>query len=113
MHEATLASNIINICKKYAAERNGKVKEVRVMVGELAGVMPDSMKFAFDVIKKGTALEDAKLTLTKFPVAVSCDDCGAEYEPKNFPYTCPQCKSRMFKIIRGEEVYVKEMEMET
>ena len=113
MHEATLAQNVLRISLRAVEGRSGRVTGVRVSVGALAGVMGDAMTFAFDAIKADTPLRDAALILEPEPVGARCDACGGEYEPKDFPYVCPVCQSRAFRIVRGEDVYVKELEIET
>lgn len=112
MHEASLAANVLRIAGTAAAGRVGRVVRITVAVGELAGVMPDALVFAFDALKKGTALAGASLVMEKEPVCARCSDCGAEYLPQKFPYRCPSCGGGAFQIVRGEDVTVRKMELE-
>ncbi len=111
MHEATLAARMLQIAQEAASSREGYVESVTVIVGELAGVMLDSLAFAFDALKKRTRLENAVLKIEKQPALAQCRDCGTEYAPAGFPFLCPHCGSNAFRIVRGEEVFVKDMEM--
>ena len=112
MHEATLAARVLAIAGEAAAGRAGRVTAVTVTVGELAGVMPDALAFAFDTLKRGTALEGARLVLETQAVGARCLDCGATYAPRGFPYACPACGSAAFAIERGEDFCVKEIELQ-
>ncbi|NJP40108.1 hydrogenase maturation nickel metallochaperone HypA [Oscillospiraceae bacterium HV4-5-C5C] len=111
MHEATLAANVLKIVSRAAAGKENRVARITVSVGELAGVMPAALIFAFNALKKETPLDRADLILIKEPVTACCDDCGTDYQPGPFPYHCPACGSRSFRITGGEEVRVKSMEL--
>lgn len=61
MHELALTRAIVEIC----AERAGaaKVVRVRVEVGSLACVMPQALRFCFEVVASGTVVEGAALEI--------------------------------------------------
>lgn len=65
MHELAITECIISA----VAERLGEQKVIRVVVevGELSGVMPDPIRFCFDLCTKGTTLEDAELEIVRAP----------------------------------------------
>ncbi|MDD2214818.1 MAG: hydrogenase maturation nickel metallochaperone HypA [Oscillospiraceae bacterium] len=111
MHEASLAANVLKIVSRAAAGKESRVRQITVSVGQLAGVMPDALLFAFEALKKQTLLTSATLKLEKEPVTACCEDCGHEYQPQAFPYTCPICQSHVFRITNGEAVTVKRMEI--
>lgn len=112
MHEASLAAHMLAIAAQAAGPRRDKVRTVTVAVGEMAGVMADSLAFAFDAIKGSMALEKAELKIQTVPVCVRCRRCGQEYAPHAFPYVCPRCEEHGFDMVQGEELFVKELEME-
>lgn len=113
MHEATLAANLLRAARGALAGREGaRVREVRARVGALAGVMPEALRFAFDALKRGTPLKGAELVLCEAPARLSCLDCGTEYEPQSFPWTCPACASARFLVAGGEEILLESLEMD-
>ena len=61
MHELALTREIVSIALEHAGGR--KVHRVKVSVGELAAVVPDSIRFCFEACTRGTALERAALEL--------------------------------------------------
>lgn len=111
MHETALTQNLINIaCTAIEGKNIKKVNSVTVCVGALSGVLYDAMEFAFEAMKRGTVLETAGLVFEELPVSAKCRDCTAVYAPVGFPYICPDCGSRYFEIIGGEEVYIKNID---
>lgn len=112
MHEATLAARLLQVAESAAEGMPGRVRAVTAVVGDMAGVMADALVFAFDALKKDTALHSAALHIERQPVTVSCGGCGEEYAPSGFPFVCPRCAERSFRLLRGEEVYVKNIEVE-
>jgi hydrogenase nickel incorporation protein HypA/HybF len=62
MHELSLANGIFDIVRQYVpAERALLVRAVRVRVGDLAGVVPDSLAWCFSAIVSDTPYEKAWL----------------------------------------------------
>ncbi len=64
MHELSLANGIFDIVRQYVpAERAPLVRAVRVRVGDLAGVVPDSLAWCFSAIVSDTPYEKAWLAI--------------------------------------------------
>ena len=73
MHELGIAQSIMQIVLSEAEKaRARKVLKVTVKVGELAGVLPDSLTFCFNLLAKSTIAEHASLTIEKVPVRGYC-----------------------------------------
>ncbi|MEU0222561.1 hydrogenase maturation nickel metallochaperone HypA, partial [Streptomyces sp. NPDC006265] len=68
MHELSIATAIIERADELArADGTAAVSKVTVRVGELAGVVPDALGFAFEVARDGTALAGAHLVVEQIP----------------------------------------------
>jgi hydrogenase nickel incorporation protein HypA/HybF len=64
MHELSLANGIFDIVRQYVPiERGQLVRAVRVRVGDLAGVVPDSLAWCFSAIVSDTPYEQAWLAI--------------------------------------------------
>ncbi len=64
MHELGLANSILDIVRQVVpAERAWAVRSVRVRVGDLAGVVPDSLAWCFSAIVSDTPFDKAALTI--------------------------------------------------
>jgi len=107
VHEASLMKNLLAIVDEAARnEGGGPVRVVHLRIGEMAGVSPDALRFAFDVMAKGTAAEGGALEIEHVPLNVRCGSCGATAEPVDFVFVCPVCGSAEIEILTGREMEV-------
>ncbi|RCK77627.1 MAG: [NiFe] hydrogenase nickel incorporation protein HypA [Ignavibacteriae bacterium] len=113
MHEATVARNIIEVIESEISIANcKKIYSVKLRIGELSGIYPESLEYYFYELSKNTILENAKLYFEKAPIKVKCTACSAEFEIQNLDYDCPNCKSSQYHIIGGDELEIINMEVE-
>jgi hydrogenase nickel incorporation protein HypA/HybF len=85
------------------------VVRVRVEVGQLAAVLPDALRFCFDVAAQGTSVEGAELDILGTPGRAVCDGCGRSMMV-DVPYGRCDCGGPV-RIVAGEELRVKDMEI--
>jgi hydrogenase nickel incorporation protein HypA/HybF len=108
MHELTVATNIIGIVASEAKVRGaGKVTEVCLEIGLLAGIEYDSLEFALSALMPGTVMADAAITVEKPEGRARCRKCGHEFPFSNFTGTCGRCGSGELDIIGGNEMTIK------
>ena len=107
MHELSLAASIVDLCAERAGD--ARVLRVRVEVGQLTAVMPDALRFAFDVCTEGTPLQGAELDIIDIPGQAACETCGQRILMAE-PYGLCACGG-ILQIVSGEELRVKEMEV--
>jgi len=113
LHELGIAQSIVEIAEKNAREQGAKcVLEVTVEVGVLSGVMVESLEFCFDACCRETLLEGCRLQIVQVPARAKCRNCSQEYNLKNFFDNCPACDCAAGDILSGEELRVKEMEID-
>lgn len=88
--------------------RLSKIGEVHVLVGAMAGVVPELMEKCYRQAISGTILEGSNLIMALQPVVARCLDCGNEYEPtKENDYSCTVCKSHHSQIIAGRGIVLQ------
>ena len=64
MHEASLVDALFDqVDAAMAAHRSGRVRVLRVSIGELAGVEPELFRIAFEVLREERGYERAALEL--------------------------------------------------
>jgi hydrogenase nickel incorporation protein HypA/HybF len=113
MHELSVTQNIIKISSEEAKKASACiVKEIRIKVGELSGLIPESIQFYFDIASRGTIVESAKLQIEKIPIGIICNDCRNEGNVSRNNYCCNSCGSYNIKIIRGHEFFIDSLEVE-
>jgi hydrogenase nickel incorporation protein HypA/HybF len=111
MHELSVAENILEIVKENLST-TGSVKKVKVRIGKLANIIPDSLEFCFDAITRGTVFEGAKLEIEGVNIVVRCESCGVDSEVESYFFQCKKCGNTDVKIVSGNELRVVELEIE-
>lgn len=113
MHELAMVRSIYNVIEEKIKEYGvNRVKQVKLIVGELTGVEDMVMKSCFEIYVQATPAEGAKLVIERVPVKVRCRICGNEYET-NIPFSeCAVCGEKSFQIISGKELYIESLEVE-
>jgi len=111
MHEVSIIENVIDIVLKKAKENHFmKINKVSLVIGELSGVMPDALMFAFQCVSKGTMLEGAELQIERREATAKCDECGIIFKIDHFNKICPRCKKFCSNILTGYELYTNTIE---
>ena len=114
MHEASIALSILDIVQSKCREEGCRsVDSIRVRIGKAAGILPDSLIFAFDASKDNTVAKNATLTVETVPVGGTCHDCKKEFtvEDVQYVFSCPHCGSKSFEITSGREMEIVDMEI--
>jgi hydrogenase nickel incorporation protein HypA/HybF len=117
MHEFSIASGVVEAVLAFAEARGlRQIVEVRMVVGELACVETEQLRFCFQSITKDSALENAALEIESAEAVVHCAHCGYEGPPKYweeaqlnafFPtLECPGC-GRAAEATAGHECAIK------
>jgi hydrogenase nickel incorporation protein HypA/HybF len=110
MHELSVAAAVLNTALKNAGER--RVTAVAVRAGRLRQVVPESLRFYFEIVARDTACEGARLELTEVPVRLRCAACGNQWAPDSPLFRCPKCASADIRVLAGEELSVEYIEVE-
>jgi hydrogenase nickel incorporation protein HypA/HybF len=95
--------------KKAEAKIIGKIS---LVIGEMSGVVDESVLFYFGFISKGTIAEGAKLEFRRVPMTARCQDCRNVFSPDEFDWTCPKCQGSSLEIIGGDELRIESIEVE-
>ena len=113
MHELGVTENIVNIALAKAGEAQAsKVIRINLVVGELAGFVPDCIQFYFDSLSKDTVAQGAILHFESVPAELRCRDCSTIFRPQDTLWACPKCKGRSVEILKGRELYIESLEVE-
>lgn len=110
----TLLSSVTQIIAE-EMETHGLVRLTRVNLksGTLAGLVPEAMRFAWDVLTDSGPLMGAKLCVDTVPVHLRCGECQCEFAPEEQAVfaACPACEAQLgHKVLAGREVYIESIE---
>jgi hydrogenase nickel incorporation protein HypA/HybF len=113
MHELSIMEEAVRMAVD-AAKSAGKsrVLALRLRVGALSGVVPEAMRFAFDVVCSDTIAAGASLEIESVPAACWCETCRAEFECADFFIECPRCHKVSGELRRGRELEIAAVEVE-
>lgn len=112
MHEMSIAQNLVEIVQEHVPEEElVNVRAIKLRVGELSGVVPDSLEFSFTVITAETPLREARLEIEHIPFAIHCNACGRDSSPTLGIVLCPSCGSGSTVVVSGTELQVSEIEL--
>ena len=108
MHELAITQGVVDA----VTERTGDapVTTVRVRVGRLAGVVPDAMRFCFELVTTGTPLEGAALEIEQPEGRGRCRSCGGDFPLADLVLLCP-CGSADVEVVAGRELAVASVVM--
>lgn len=108
MHELGITRSVVAICTEYS--HGAMVKRVTLEIGKLSAIMPEAIRFCFDICAKGTVVEGATLEILEIEGLGKCKNCGVNVELKQIVGRC-ECGSNDLEIVAGKELKVKEMEV--
>lgn len=96
------------------AEKNNvrHVAAVKVRIGALAGVVLESLDFAWQAITDKTPAEGSRLEVEHIPVTCFCAKCQREFEARAYSYRCPHCDELSSDLRRGRELDLISIEVE-
>ncbi|MGA8331308.1 MAG: hydrogenase maturation nickel metallochaperone HypA [Mycobacterium sp.] len=110
MHELSLCEAIAGVVKPYADGRH--VDVVRVRIGALRQVVPDSLSFCWTLLRDHEDMPDAELELEFVTAEVSCRSCGERSAIESrWSLICPRCESADVKVLCGNEFLVTSLDV--
>ncbi|MCX2749644.1 hydrogenase maturation nickel metallochaperone HypA [Arthrobacter sp. MI7-26] len=108
MHELSITQSLVYAVLECTGER--PVTGVNLRIGPLSGVLPDAMRFCFDIVSAGTSLAGAQLKIDEPKGQARCRSCGTEFELEDLILLCP-CGSADVEVLSGRELMVMSVEV--
>jgi len=112
MHELGISRSLIDVALAAMAERAvaRPAASLQVEVGRFTSVVPDSLRFYFEILSKGTLLEGAELIIDSIPLRTRCRTCAVESEPELPSLLCSQCDG-VVEVLTGRELRLVSVEV--
>lgn len=108
MHELGITQEIIAIVSERC--KGAKVTRVVLKIGKLSAVLPDAVRFCFDLCCEGTPLEGAQLEIIETPGTARCRKCGEEVMLER-PFGRCRCGNTDLEWLTGDELTIQQMEV--
>jgi hydrogenase nickel incorporation protein HypA/HybF len=114
MHELSIALSILDLAEEEGQARAGRVAAIHVKLGQFCGVVKEALLSAFEMAREGTALAEAELRIEEVPLVIHCATCALDRTPiASYELRCPSCGALTNAIVRGRELEVSALEIET
>jgi hydrogenase nickel incorporation protein HypA/HybF len=89
---------------------NARVTAVHVRIGKVSGVVPDAVRFCFDLVAEGTPVEGARLQIDEPEGRARCRSCTAEFGVADLLLICA-CGSADVELLSGQELSISAVEV--
>lgn len=112
MHEFSLARAMLATVEE-AARAHGarRVETVRLRIGILRAVVPDALRFAFQVLGEGTVAHGAAIEIEDVPAQGACRACGGRFALREFALECPGCGALALDVEGGDILQVESIDV--
>jgi hydrogenase nickel incorporation protein HypA/HybF len=110
MHELSVSSAVLESVLRHAEGR--RVTSVRLQVGHLRQVVPDSLDFYWGIVTRDSLAEGAVLEQVAIPARLECRACEAEWSIEMPIFRCPGCGGADVTVAAGDELLVESIEVE-
>lgn len=108
MHELAITQAIVETASERA--EGARVIKLVVEIGKLSGVLPDAVRFCFDLCCEDTPLQGATLEIIEPVGQARCRACKAEITLDQ-PFGVCTCGSTDLDLLSGQQLRVRSMEV--
>jgi len=107
MHEIALVESIINIVLGEIPKYNiTKVSSIALKIGAMRLVVPEALRFGFELMSQNTPLEGAEIVIENILTTGRCKNCGHLFPIDDWFDNCPKCEKMDVEIISGKEMEI-------
>lgn len=112
MHEASIVAGIMRIVEDEAARYGvDRISRVRLHVGLLTAVEPQTLAACFELYSEGTVAEGASLDIETVPMRGTCHACGVAFVLTRRCFVCPNCGTDDVTLTGGRELTIAGLEV--
>lgn len=114
MHELSIALSIIEGAgEEVERQGGGRVCSVHLRLGPLSGVVKEALLFSYELACEGTALEGSSLIIEEIPIRIECEACGEGDPVSGHCLHCARCGSSACRVVKGAELELAALELQT
>jgi hydrogenase nickel incorporation protein HypA/HybF len=112
MHEMSLAESVREIVEDTARTHGAeRVTVLRLEIGTLSQVEVEAMRFALEVVLRGTAANSARVEIVETPGSAWCMLCGDTVLIARRGDACPRCDHHQLQVTGGDRMRVLDIEI--
>ncbi|MEQ8176689.1 MAG: hydrogenase maturation nickel metallochaperone HypA [Syntrophomonadaceae bacterium] len=108
MHELSIMEGVLEMVRESARQNDiNKINKLKLVIGKLTMIMPDSLAFAFEVLSQEDMFRGARLEIEEVPALIKCKTCNSEsIQEDPYCFACLACGSNQVDIVKGREMYL-------
>jgi len=88
-----------------------RVYSIRLRIGALRQVVPETLKFCFAAAVQGTALAGCSLELEQLPAVARCRKCNLTFPVEDNWFQCSQCNESGAELLTGNELELTSLDL--
>jgi hydrogenase nickel incorporation protein HypA/HybF len=111
MHEISLARDLLDTIERNLGSDDARVVRVDISIGSAAGIVSESLRFAFRALAGGTRADRAELAIATVSARSRCGNCGILFEFEGMIGRCPTCGRLGGELLSGDEMILRTIEV--
>ncbi len=113
MHEMAVTRSMVDLVLEEARKGGARrVTRINLVLGELSGVVGDSVELYFGLMSRDTPAEGAVISIRPVPTRARCRRCATDFQVEDLAWVCPECGSISVELAGGHELFVESIEVE-
>ena len=108
MHELSITQSVVDAVTRRMGD--APIRRVRLEIGQLSGLVPDAVRFCFEMVAAGTTCEGALVEIDEPCGQARCRTCGRVFETGDVLTLC-DCGSADVAVEGGRELRIREVEV--
>jgi hydrogenase nickel incorporation protein HypA/HybF len=102
VHELGIARSLVEVAVAAMTERRiaRPATSLRVEVGRFTSVVPDSLRFYFEILSRDSLLDGAELIIETIPLRIRCPACSLEAQLDLPSLLCATCDG-IVEVVSG------------
>lgn len=109
MHELSICTSLAAIVTEHAGGRD--VARVHLDVGHLRQVIPETLRFSWDIVATEPPLTGSELVINHIPATLVCRSCATTTTIDVPVFRCASCGSTDTEVAAGQELLVTSLEL--
>lgn len=108
MHELSIMQGVLDIVRDSAVQNGiSRINKLKLVIGSLTMIMPDSLRFAFEVLSQDEMFREANMQIEEVPAFIRCHACNSETAQEDaYCFVCSGCGSNQVEVVKGREMYL-------
>jgi len=108
VHELSITQSVVDAVTGRMGD--ARICRVRLEIGKLSGLVPDAVRFCFEMVATGPTCEGALVEIDEPCGHARCRTCGTAFDTDDILPLC-ECGSADIAVEGGRELRIREVEL--